>query len=283
MKIGFVIVNYNDFDNTKKLIDNIANYKSISHIVVVDNNSSDSSKVELSKLKIHNLTILEQDENYGYAHALNVGSKYLVNLLGDCLICLSNTDIKIPNEKVITTLASMIDEDVKCVMPKIKEKNKYAYGWKLTSAFEDLKLNIPLINRIYRNKYIHYDKSYFNKKEAVVDVIYGCFFMIESTTLKSINYFDDNVFLYYEEYILARKLENINKLSKINTSIYVEHLHNKTIGSNLSKLKKYKIYKKSQRYYERNYNKANSLEMLLFNIFYLINLVPYKIKSLKKD
>lgn len=283
MKIGFVIVNYNDFNNTKKLIDNIKNYKSITHIVVVDNNSCDESRTELRKIKLKKLTILEQDDNYGYAYALNVGAKYLINLLGECLICLSNTDIFIPGEDVITEMANMIDENTKCVMPKVKEHGVYSYGWKLTSASIDLKLNVPFLNRIYRNKYIHYDESYFKTREAIVDVIYGCFFMIESNTLKDINYFDDKVFLYYEEYILAHKLKNINKLSKINTSVYVEHLHNATIGSNLSKLKKYKIYKKSQMYYEKNYNHANAFEMLLFKVFYLINLVPYKIKSLKKD
>lgn len=282
MKIGFVIVNYNDVNNTKKLIDNIKDYKSVSHIVVVDNNSNDESRSELKKIKSKKLTILEQDDNYGYAYALNVGAKYLINLLGECFICLSNTDIILPNEDVITKLASMIDDETKCVMPKVKETGKYSYGWKLTSAFTDLKLNIPLLNRIYRKKSIHYDKNYFKKSEVVVDVIYGCFFMIESNILKDINYFDDKVFLYYEEYILAHKLKGINKLSKVNTSIYVEHLHNATIGSNLSKLKKYKTYKESQIYYEKYYNHANSLEMFLFRVFYLINLIPYQIKSLKK-
>lgn len=283
MKIGFVIVNYNDCNNTKKLIDNIKDYKSISHIVVVDNNSSDESRRELNKINLKKLTILEQDDNHGYAYALNVGAKYLTNLLGECLLCLSNTDILIPNEEVIIKLSNMIDEMTKCVMPKVKENNQYSYGWKLTSALKDLKLNIPLLNRMYRKKYIHYDEQYFKNKEVVVDVIYGCFFMIESTTLKDINYFDDQVFLYYEEYILAHKLKDTKKLSKVNTSIYVEHLHNATIGTNLSKLKKYQVYKKSQMYYEKKYNQANCLEMFLFKVFYLINLIPYKIKSLKKD
>lgn len=282
MKIGFVIVNYNDFKNTKKLIDNIKDYKNISHIVVVDNNSTDESKEELKKIKLKKLTILEQNDNKGYAYALNIGAKYLTNLLGECYICLSNTDIYIPNPEVIAKLANMINDEVKCVMPKVKEHDNFTFGWKLTSAFVDLMLNIPLLNRIYRKKYIHYTDDYFKKQEVLVDVIYGCFFMIESETLKKVNYFDDQVFLYYEEYILAQKLKSINKLSKINTTIYIEHDHNTTIGSNISKLQKYKIYKQSQMYYEKNYNHANSFEMFLFKVFYLVNLIPYKLKSLKK-
>lgn len=251
MKIGFVIVNYNDGEHTKKLIDNIKDYKCISHIVVVDNNSNDHEKELINKIKCHKLTVLEQEENKGYAYALNIGAKYITNLLGECLICLSNTDIRIPDEEVIKKLANMIDEDTKCVMPKVKENNHFTYGWRLTNSLTDLMLNIPLINRPFRKKYIYYQEEYFKSKEAVIDVIYGCFFMIESNTLKAVNYFDDKVFLYYEEYILAHKLKNINKLSKVNTSIYIEHLHNATIGTNMSKLKKYKVYKSSQMYYEK--------------------------------
>jgi len=44
MKTGFIIINYNDFDSTKKLIDNIKNYSVIDKIIVVDNNSTDDSK-----------------------------------------------------------------------------------------------------------------------------------------------------------------------------------------------------------------------------------------------
>ena len=68
----------------------------------------------------------------------------------------------------------------------------------------------------------------------------------------------------------------------INTKVYVEHIHNATIGNNLSKLNKYKTYKKSQLYYEKHYNNANVLEMILFKIFYYINLIPYIFKSIIK-
>jgi GT2 family glycosyltransferase len=105
--------------------------------------------------------------------------------------------------------------------------------------------------------------------------------MIEGKTLESINYFDENVFLYYEEDILAKKLKEKNLLSKCNCNIQVKHMHNATIGNNVSNLNKYKIHANSKFYYEKTYNKAR-LSMLLFKLFYLINLIPYKIKAKKK-
>ena len=48
MKLGMCIVNYNDYETTKTLIDNVKNYKCLDKIVIVDNKSTDDS---LSKLR----------------------------------------------------------------------------------------------------------------------------------------------------------------------------------------------------------------------------------------
>lgn len=281
MNIGLVIVNYNDSDNVIKLIKNIKSFKSVKMIVVVDNNSFTSELNKIKKLKIENVKVIENDNNYGYAYALNIGSKYINENLNDAFIVLSNTDIEIPSEKVLISMAKKINDDIKCVMPKVKEGNNYKYGWKLTSSSKDLIANIPLINRTFRKDIINYPEEYF-KNNNIVDVIYGCCFMIEGKTLKDINYFDDKTFLYYEEYILARKLEKINKKSVVDTEVFVSHIHNAVIGSNINKLRKYKIYKKSQLYYEKKYNRANFIEMFFFRLFYIINLIPYGIKNILK-
>ena len=105
--------------------------------------------------------------------------------------------------------------------------------------------------------------------------------MVEGNTLKDIDYFDENVFLYFEEDILAKKLKKKKLLAKCNCNIYVYHMHNATIGNNVSNLNKYKIHAKSKFYYEKNYNHSR-ISMLLFKLFYYINLIPYKIKAKKK-
>ena len=51
-KLGMVIVNYNDFDLTKRLLNNVKDYKCLNHIVVVDNNSSDNSFEKLKQFHI---------------------------------------------------------------------------------------------------------------------------------------------------------------------------------------------------------------------------------------
>lgn len=271
MKTGLVIVNYNDYKNTINLAKEASKLTSIDEIVIVDNASTDLE--HLQSVKINKVHLLCLKSNLGYSNGLNAGSKYLIEKYGKCNIILSNSDISIPSNKVIKSLTSKIENSqVGVIMPKILEHGVFKYGWKLTSSKQDLLLNIPLINKLYKSKFIQYDEKHFNEPLPVVDCVYGCFFMIKSDVLKEINYFDNNVFLYYEENILARKLKNKNLLTVVDTSIFVEHKHNATIGTNVSRLNKYKIYKKSQLYYEKNYNDASKFTIFILTFFYKLSL-----------
>ena len=42
-KVGMIILNYNDYETTDKYLSSIKNYKVLDKIIVVDNNSTDSS------------------------------------------------------------------------------------------------------------------------------------------------------------------------------------------------------------------------------------------------
>ena len=57
-KLGFVIVNYNDYPMTKRLLENIKDYKCLSKIVVVDNHSIDDSVIKLQKHENKKIKIL---------------------------------------------------------------------------------------------------------------------------------------------------------------------------------------------------------------------------------
>lgn len=282
-KTGLVIVNYNDSKNTLKLVKNVSNYDSITKVVVVDNNSNQEEKDNLKKIKNDKVNIIYNETNLGYAGAMNVGAEYLIKELKNCNIIFSNTDISIPSEDVIKSMGKYMREDgVAAVMPKVKENGTFKYGWKLTSSFMDLLTNIPFLNRLFRNNIINYPKDYFKDKYAYVDVVYGCFFMVDSNALETVGMFDTKTFLYYEEYILARKLENYGYKSICINEEYVDHIHDNTIKNNISKYKKYRIYKKSQLYYEIYYNEANLIIRLFLYIFYLINLFYNWVNSKRK-
>lgn len=277
-KIGYIIINYNDFKTTEKLINNIKDYKVIDEIVIVDNNSTDDSKNKLSKIK--GITLIANKENYGFAKAINIGCKYLINKYKECYIFVSNSDIRITQENDLKELLKCFKiKDVALVGPVIKEPDGIVRGWKSTTVLEDILLNIPLINRVYRNKLISYKDEYYNTLLSYVDMVKGCFFLIDSRALEKVNFFDENTFLYYEENILAKKLKVKKYKTVINNKITVYHDHAKTISKNVNNINRYKITKQSMMYYEKNYNDASKFELFVLNLLNNINLIFKKIRK----
>ena len=267
MKTGIIIVNYNDFTSTEKLINNIKDYRVIDKIVVVDNHSSDDSPQKLKKLKLPKLKVIINEENKGYSYAINTGAKYLIDEYKECNIIISNADVIIKKEEDIETLIKLLHrKNVGIVAPTILERGTKNRGWKNPTPKQEIVLNLAYIHRFFRKKYLYYDDDYYQGDFSIVDVLSGCFFLIQSKTLQAVNYLDDHVFLYYEENILAKKLQVKKKINLISNKVTIIHNHSVTIDKSLKRIKKYKAQKKSQYYFEVEYNNASSLERMLLKL-----------------
>lgn len=287
MKTGLIIIHYNDYESLSNLIDNVKNYKCLDKIVIYDNHSKEEIRLKVEKLKSKNIDIIFNNDNKGYSYAINEASKYLVNKIGKCNIIISNSDIVINKEEDIKELVKLLDnKEIGLVAPIILENNNLNRGWKEVKPILDSLLNVILIHRPLRRKYVFYKEDHYKEKTSVVDVVSGCFFLIRSDILEKINYLDENVFLYYEENILAKKLKNINKKIIVDNEIIVIHNHSVSIDKNLKKINKLKIQKQSQYYYHVNYNHANIFEKTMLKVTTFVNRqilrIIYFIKDLKK-
>lgn len=95
-KFGFVVLNYNTYDDTIDFIESVEKNikKNEYEIVIVDNHSSDNSgyllKNNLKDKK--NVTVLLNDDNYGFAKGNNVGIKYAIKNLKCDFIVMTNSD-----------------------------------------------------------------------------------------------------------------------------------------------------------------------------------------------
>ena len=267
MKTGIIIVNYNDFTSTEKLIHNIKNYRIIDKIVVVDNHSSDDSGRKLKQLKLPKLKVIISEENKGYSYAINIGAKYLIEEYKECNIIISNADVIIDKEEDIEILIKLLHrKNVGIVAPTILERKTKNRGWKNPTPKQEIVLNLAYIHRFFRKKYLYYDEDYYQGDFSIVDVLSGCFFLIQSKTLQAVNYLDDHVFLYYEENILAKKLQVKKKINLVSNKVTIIHNHSVTIDKSLKRIKKYKAQKKSQYYFEVEYNNASWLERILLKL-----------------
>ena len=264
-KIGIVIVNYNDFDTTKHLLDNIKNYKCLSEIVVVDNNSTDDSFEKLKEFESDRITIIKNSSRH-FSSGLNVGAKCLIKKVGECNIIFSNSDIIIKGEEDLNKLSSYIKGDIVVVGPTIDEHGVLNRGWRLPSSNKEILFNIPLVSRYFKKKFLQYDEEHYQGEASIVDVVSGCFFMVDSKFLKQNDYFDETTFLYYEEQIFAVKVRNANKKELVANEVKIIHNHSVSIDKSIKRVKKHKVLKTSQRYYCKQYLKANFLQMALLYI-----------------
>ncbi len=269
MKTGIIILNYNDYENTLKIIDMIKDYKCLKKIIIVDNASTDDSFNHLKPLENNKITIIKNKKNLGYAYGNNLGLKYLYEHGFDYAI-ISNPDIIVEESVIEELISRMKNSKVSFLGPKILEHGNIIKGWKTPSYLYELLSTMNYFHK-YAKKLITYKDSYYKDGLNEVDVIHGCFFIGRLKDFKKINYFDTNTFLYYEENILSYKAKKNNLGIYVDTSISVIHNLSLSVDKSLNKLKKYKILKDSMFYYETRYRKINIFKYILLRIVYYIS------------
>lgn len=258
----FVIINYNTKALAEKLVANVKDYQSISKILIVDNASTDDSYQELKKLENNRIEVLQAEENKGFSAGMNIGAKRAIELFSKCDIIFSNTDIIISSEETIEILQTALKmRRVAVASPVVFQENTISRGWKIPSVKEEILINLPGIGKKFQKKYMFYDEDHYKGKYSYVEAVSGCFFMIKSEALKRVNYFDENVFLYYEENILGEKLRNSSYTLVICNEALIIHDHSVSIDHNVGTINKFKILKTSQRYFQKKYHYATEKEI----------------------
>lgn len=285
LKVGCVILNYNDSDTTKVLVQAVRKYKSIDRIVVVDNKSNDNSYSKLKKLEDSNVSVLQTDRNGGYGYGNNFGLKFLENENFTHVI-IANPDIAF-SEIVLnkmTNLFQLIDNLV-AVSPISQDSsgNKtLEAAWKFNSFFSELIQTSKVLNRFigHNSKYRKIDNLIDRYTE--VDILPGSFVLFDMDKFRSVNYFDENVFLYCEERIIAKKFQERNYLSLLLNEHY-EHNHSTSINKSIkSYYKRQKIWLKSRKYYLLKYKSRNRFESFCLHLFFIYILFELGLVSILK-
>lgn len=268
MKNIFLIVNYNDLENTYKLYKNIEKYKCLDEIIIIDNASKKECQNKLKQIKSKKLTNLFSKKNNGYGSAINIGCKYIKSKYNDANVIISNSDIVINKEMDLIKLIEDINEtkNACAISSLIKQNNEIVCGWHFPSIKDALILNIPKINRKYEKNKLSYNYEYLDSGLNEVDVISGCFLIIKLSALEKINYFDENLFLYYEENTIFYRLKKYNYKVYVDKDVTILHNHSATINKNINSKEKLKYLKKSQEYYYSKVLKTNKFMVFLLKL-----------------
>lgn len=279
MKLALVVLNYNDADNTLKVLGNVAHYDVFDKVIVVDNASNDDSRIRLKSYCEDNEKIyfVENHENKGYGAGNNIGI-FVAKKLGMDLALIANPDTDF-EERVIKVLKSAMEknENIGICAPLVETSDVYggrenvlkgASCWPMRDFLHSLAENGPICRRIF-TKSLHYDRNFYNAKIRKVGAVLGALLMVRVDAFIKVGGYDEKMFLYGEEDLLSKKIEGIGLKTAVITGYKYKHVHSASIKKSLKSLySRQKIREESTMYFYKNYLKINLLQQIFAKVFF---------------
>ncbi len=265
IQVSIIIVNYKVEKELVVCISSIINSKpKVSfEIIVVDNDSVSSLKETLQKISY--VRYIKSEDNIGFGAGNNLGAKaakgdFLFFLNPDTIVKKNSMDILFNfvrnNFKVGMTAPLLLDASGN-IYPKQGSNEYDLKSAMVTSSF---------INKIFPNnpiskKFFHKDWDRKNIEEF--DVVPGTAFMIKKDLFEKAGMFDENFFLYFEEYDLAKRVKKIGYKNYIIPKAKVVHIWE---ASTKKRKDINKIFSQSRyNFFKKNYGRFFAFIVNLFS------------------
>lgn len=285
--VRVVILNYNTALYTIDLVSKIQ-YQSYSnfHILVVDNNSDLEDYHLLLKNLPESVSLIQSPINVGYSAGNNLGFKFDSGNLVDFFLIL-NSDLIVDDIHLIKKLVAGFKlnspRPVYATSPLVNTAHSHLPSHsqiqvrKLLNRFQLLFLSFSIFKKLFPSvfkNYIYFDQIPYINKYMYCDTINGAAFMVSRPFLASNNYLDENVFLYHEELILGKQIQNAGGICLLNGFTEVSHLQGCSTKSSANQfnvtMERYKYL--SEAYFFAEYLKINKFSIKIFMTLKVIEL-----------
>lgn len=260
IQVSIITVNYMVEKELTDCISSIVKSKpKVSYeIIVVDNGETNNLK-RILKEEFPQVKYIKTLENIGFGSGNNLGAKFAT---GDFLFFL-NPDTII-EENSIDILFNFVKDNTNAgmVAPLLLDPKGRIYPYQGSDEFS-LKsalvvfsfINKILPNNNISNKFFH--KNWNKKDIGEFDVVPGTAFIIKKSIFEKAGMFDDKLFLYFEEYDLARRIKKLGFKNYIVPQSKITHIWE---ASTRRRKDINKIFSKSRYYFfKKNYGNFFSL------------------------
>lgn len=256
VRLSCVILNYNDAETTEKLVKQIADYEVLHQIIVVDNASTDDSLGQLKKLESEKIHVISADHNGGYGSGNNLGVRYATEQ-GATHVLIANPDVVFSEQSLKAMLAVFARHpEVGIVTTRIHDARfpDLKNGWPLRRFTRELFSMGPVSRRLF-GKTFDYPDSYFAGRGAVyVGAVHGSMLMVDGEKFLEAGGYDEEIFLYEEEQILGRRMQNAGYRSVLLLNQHYDHQHSTSISKSFSDaMKRQRMREESTLYYMKHY------------------------------
>ena len=300
---GIVILNYKDYETTEELISRIKDCPEIEHIVIVDNDSPNDSYTRLKKYESAKISVIQSGRNGGYSFGNNVGARYLIENYHVDIIGIANPDTEFDGAfvgKIKQVFADCPDYAVLTGLAVDPNNNSIGDNFRYYEEATPCKLIwlqfygafLARFMTMFNVPPLHYKKhkAIIHSPDEVNQVweVRGCLFFIRREDFEAAGLFDENVFMHYEEHILAFKLRRWlrRKAGIVNTLQFIHnHRYPETaIGRLNYYVHSIKMQYDSRIYYFNHYVTGNKflqwIHIFLLKTSYLKVCIGYRVKRL---
>lgn len=285
--VDVLTLNYNDKETTLCFLRQIESYKNIRKILVVDNASTDDSFEYLSKINSNRIKVISCRNNGGYGAGNNFGLKYLNSQYHSKYVLQCNPDVII-SEDTISKMESFLLKYssymmVAPFMLNAKREKLPNTAFKIPSLHQYI-LGFEIFFSKFCDLNSYHDIIHDNSLVKDVDALSGSLFMVDLPRMIKYGMYDENVFLYCEEVILAMRLKkNRQKVALLPQEFFI-HNHSVSISKTYaSSTKRHRLLLKSKLYVIKKYLKANRLEYFIAQIMAVISLIENYLNDLRKN
>ena len=284
--VDVVVLNYNDADTTIRFVEHVKDLGSVSHIMIVDNASTDDSAERLSGLTDGKVRLIVSDSNGGYGAGNNLGIRELYNNFGSEYILLSNPDVMIDDRAIEETERFLrANKEYAIAAPFMRKTDGTKApdsGFRIVSAGEYI-LSLGMIySKLVRPGRIE-GLDRIDSDHVDVGALAGSCFMMDAGVMIRHGMYDENMFLFCEEVALGIRLRDAGYKAALLPNESFIHAHSVSINKSYrSEVRKKKMLVKSKLYVIRHYYKANRLQMFLAGIMAGISVAESAVMSVLK-
>lgn len=266
-----IVLNYNDYETTTDFIKMATDCSAISKIIVVDNCSSDDSFEVLKKLKNERIEVIQTEKNGGYAYGNNYGIKYALKKYNPNYIFISNPDVQFRNDVVINMQEALEKkENIGVVAPIVNQGYNI---WEIPGFLGVIESVFLVIHNIHKRKI---KKRLLKSSENIIEVgvVEGSFWCVKKEAYYKAGGLDERTFLYYEENIFSKRLENAGYTEAVLVKDRYNHNHSVSIKKRYGgKARVFKHFRTGMLIYLNDYLLCNRFQKVLFEIAFFIGFV----------
>lgn len=289
--VGLVVLNYNNSKETIRFLENIRSNRALKAVQVVDNCSTDNSRVILenycSSIRDGRFGLTISPSNIGYGRGNNLGVAQLLLRVSCDYVIISNPDVLF-NENTVCELACFLDAhpDYAAVAPIMKtpKGTTCQSGWRLPTKSLLIKAAIRYFLPFLPDPYDYGTGINTTSSFSQVEVLPGSFFLIRVDVFNSVKGFDEDTFLYGEENLLFSKVKASGwKCCIVNSLSYI-HAHGTSINKEFASVKKrYWMLRNSNVTYCRKVLHASKIWVVFYKCLYNASIEVFTLELRTKN